>query len=118
MQLDRIGLIGYGEVGKTFSTGLKGKPGVAAMSAWDLKFAAPVTRDAELARGNVQAALAAYRQAVHWQPDLVPAYVGLAAGYWRLGQRDAAAAALLQASRIDPDHPAVQALRAEIDLQP
>lgn len=49
MQLERIGLIGYGEVGKTFSTGLKGKPGVAAMSAWDLKFAAPVTRDAELA---------------------------------------------------------------------
>ena len=33
-----IGLIGYGEVGKTFSAGLKDKPGVAGMSAWDLKF--------------------------------------------------------------------------------
>ena len=49
MQLQRIGLIGYGEVGKTFSAGLKDKTGVSAMSAWDLKFAAPATRDAELA---------------------------------------------------------------------
>jgi 3-hydroxyisobutyrate dehydrogenase-like beta-hydroxyacid dehydrogenase len=48
MNLQRIGLIGYGEVGKTFSSGLKDKSGVTAVGAWDLKFADPATRDAEL----------------------------------------------------------------------
>ena len=48
MNLQRIGLIGYGEVGKTFSSGLKDKPGVTAMGAWDLKFLDPATRDFEL----------------------------------------------------------------------
>jgi 3-hydroxyisobutyrate dehydrogenase-like beta-hydroxyacid dehydrogenase len=48
MKLQRIGLIGYGEVGRTFSIGLKDKPGVTASGAWDLKFADPATRDAEL----------------------------------------------------------------------
>jgi 3-hydroxyisobutyrate dehydrogenase-like beta-hydroxyacid dehydrogenase len=35
MNLERIGLVGYGEVGKIFSSGLK--PRVKAVSAWDLK---------------------------------------------------------------------------------
>ncbi|MCL7452198.1 MAG: tetratricopeptide repeat protein [Anaerolineae bacterium] len=74
--------------------------------------------DAELARGHVEAALAAYQQAVHWQPESVPAYLGLAASHWRLGRRDAAAAALRRASQIDPNHPTIQALRAEMDRQP
>ncbi len=47
-----IGLIGYGEVGKTFSAGLKTKPGVQAMSAWDLKFVNPATQAAELAHAH------------------------------------------------------------------
>ncbi len=38
MKLQRIGLIGYGEVGKIFSAGLKAQPGVEAVGAWDLKF--------------------------------------------------------------------------------
>ena len=38
MQLEHIGLIGYGEVGKTFALGLKDKPGVRTVGAWDLKF--------------------------------------------------------------------------------
>jgi len=37
MQLQQIGLIGYGEVGKTFGAGLRAQ--VAAIAAWDLKFA-------------------------------------------------------------------------------
>jgi 3-hydroxyisobutyrate dehydrogenase-like beta-hydroxyacid dehydrogenase len=49
MQIQTIGLIGYGEVGKTFSAGLKGQPGVAAIGAWDLKFADPALRAAEQA---------------------------------------------------------------------
>ena len=38
-RISNIGLIGYGEVGKIFSAGLKGQPGVRGISAWDLKFA-------------------------------------------------------------------------------
>src|SRR5687768_4011751 len=52
MQLPRIGLVGYGEVGKIFSAGLKGQPGVAQASAWDLKFAQPASREAELAHAR------------------------------------------------------------------
>ncbi len=37
-RMHRIGLIGYGEVGKIFCAGLKAVPGVAAVGAWDLKF--------------------------------------------------------------------------------
>jgi 3-hydroxyisobutyrate dehydrogenase-like beta-hydroxyacid dehydrogenase len=48
MNLQRIGLIGHGEVGKTFTGGLKDKPGVTATGAWDLKFANPATRGFEL----------------------------------------------------------------------
>ena len=44
-----IGLIGYGEVGKIFSAGLKDKPGVAAMAVWDMKLVNPATQAAELA---------------------------------------------------------------------
>jgi 3-hydroxyisobutyrate dehydrogenase-like beta-hydroxyacid dehydrogenase len=51
MNLD-IGVIGYGEVGKTFALGLKAK-GIAWFGAWDLKFAAPATREAE--RGHAVA---------------------------------------------------------------
>jgi len=54
MNIERIGLIGYGEVGKIFSAGLKGKPGVAATAAWDLKLASPATQAAE--RAHAQAA--------------------------------------------------------------
>lgn len=52
MQLQRIGLIGHGEVGKVFSRGLGDKPGVAEVGAWDLKFADAATRDAELAHAR------------------------------------------------------------------
>ncbi len=39
LNLQRIGLIGYGEVGRIFCAGLQSKPGVATVGAWDLKFA-------------------------------------------------------------------------------
>ena len=52
MKIHTIGLIGYGEVGKTFSGGLRDKPGVTSMGAWDLKFIAPDMRDAELAHAQ------------------------------------------------------------------
>ncbi|MBE2262814.1 MAG: NAD(P)-dependent oxidoreductase [Burkholderiaceae bacterium] len=61
----RVGLVGFGEVGKIFGAalaGLAGQDGVASVSAWDLKFA----------RSDVQATeLAAARQAgVVPQPSL------------------------------------------------
>jgi 3-hydroxyisobutyrate dehydrogenase-like beta-hydroxyacid dehydrogenase len=49
MNLETIGLVGYGEVGKIFSEGLHGKPGVRTVSSWDLKFADAGSRAAELA---------------------------------------------------------------------
>ncbi len=50
----RVGLVGFGEVGKIFGAGLVGQDGVVSVSAWDLKFA----------RSDVQAAeMAAARQA-------------------------------------------------------
>ena len=35
---NKIGLIGYGEVGRIFCAGLQAKPGIESVSAWDLKF--------------------------------------------------------------------------------
>ncbi len=49
MHFQSIGLIGYGEVGKIFSAGLKQQVGPRRMSAWDLKFANPLTQVAEQA---------------------------------------------------------------------
>jgi 3-hydroxyisobutyrate dehydrogenase-like beta-hydroxyacid dehydrogenase len=49
MTAHRIGVIGYGEVGKTFAAGLKDQAGVAGMGAWDLKFADAARQDAERA---------------------------------------------------------------------
>ena len=43
MNIHHIGLIGYGEVGRTFTSGLKDKPGISAMHAWDLKFSGGAT---------------------------------------------------------------------------
>ncbi|MFZ2388284.1 MAG: DUF1932 domain-containing protein [Polaromonas sp.] len=52
MKIEGIGLIGYGEVGKIFSAGLKDKPGVTTLSAWDVKLANPATQAAEQAHAQ------------------------------------------------------------------
>jgi hypothetical protein len=49
MKLERIGLIGYGEVGKIFSAGLLKQAGVTGVCAWDLKFAQAATQATERA---------------------------------------------------------------------
>ena len=49
MNLNHVGVIGHGEVGKTFSAGLKAKPGVVSVGAWDLKFVNPASQADELA---------------------------------------------------------------------
>lgn len=48
MQRPRIGLIGYGKVGRIFTAGLKDR--AAWTGAWDLKFADPVRREEPLAQ--------------------------------------------------------------------
>jgi 3-hydroxyisobutyrate dehydrogenase-like beta-hydroxyacid dehydrogenase len=47
MNIRNIGLVGYGEVGKTFGAGLQGKPGIESIQAWDLKFADAATASVE-----------------------------------------------------------------------
>lgn len=72
MNISKLGLIGYGEVGKTFSAGLKSKPGVASVHAWDLKFADGKLQAAErahAAQAGIQAE--ASMQALCAASDLV-----------------------------------------------
>ncbi|MDI1341623.1 NAD(P)-dependent oxidoreductase [Polaromonas sp.] len=56
MKFEHIGMVGYGEVGKIFTAGLKDR--VAGISAWDLRFEAPALRDAQRAHA-AQAGVAA-----------------------------------------------------------
>jgi len=56
VKFEHIGMIGYGEVGKIFTAGLKDR--VLSASAWDLKFDAPTLRDAQRAHA-AQAGVAA-----------------------------------------------------------
>jgi len=56
MEQLRMGVIGYGEVGRTFSAGLQ--PGMAWVGAWDLKFADPALRDEPLAHAAGQGIVA------------------------------------------------------------
>jgi len=51
MDVQRIAIVGYGEVGKIFAAGLQ--PQVAQLVAWDLKFAQVATAEAE--QGHAQA---------------------------------------------------------------
>ncbi len=62
MKLEHIGLIGYGEVGKIFSAGLKDKPGVVAVRVWDTKLAHDTTRAVEQAHA-LQAGVSAQASA-------------------------------------------------------
>lgn len=48
--IERVGLVGYGEVGRIFASGLR--PKLAQVCAWDLRFAAPEHRVAALAHAQ------------------------------------------------------------------
>ena len=66
MQLNHVGLIGYGEVGKTFALGLLEKSGVVSVAAWDLKLSsdAPLSvRQAELAHAKIHGIQATHSMA-------------------------------------------------------
>ncbi len=52
MDIRRVGVVGYGEVGKIFAAGIRAQRGIACVSAWDLKFEAPRTRQVEAAHAE------------------------------------------------------------------
>ena len=56
MKFEHVGMVGYGEVGKIFTAGLKDR--VSAVSVWDLKFDTSGPREAHLAHA-AQAGVAA-----------------------------------------------------------
>jgi 3-hydroxyisobutyrate dehydrogenase-like beta-hydroxyacid dehydrogenase len=56
VKFEHIGMVGYGEVGKIFTAGLKDR--VAGISAWDLTFEAPAVREVQRAHA-AQAGVAA-----------------------------------------------------------
>jgi tetratricopeptide (TPR) repeat protein len=74
--------------------------------------------DAELARGQVGLALAAYEQAVHWEPALLAAYVGQAHCYWQQGQAQMARTILARVLQVDPSNSSALVLYQEISGQP
>ncbi len=54
MNIQQIGLVGYGEVGKILGAGLRAQPGIRSVHAWDLKLAQAATAGAE--RSHAEAA--------------------------------------------------------------
>jgi 3-hydroxyisobutyrate dehydrogenase-like beta-hydroxyacid dehydrogenase len=70
MNIERIGLAGYGEVGKIFSAGLR--PHASQVSAWDLKFGDAALRNEQRAHAQAAGVLAqASMQALCEGSDLV-----------------------------------------------
>jgi 3-hydroxyisobutyrate dehydrogenase-like beta-hydroxyacid dehydrogenase len=49
-----LGIVGYGEVGKIFASGLRGKDGIAGVCAWDLKFRSPELVDTARTQAEAQ----------------------------------------------------------------
>jgi 3-hydroxyisobutyrate dehydrogenase-like beta-hydroxyacid dehydrogenase len=49
-----LGIVGYGEVGKIFAKGLRGKAGIDGMCAWDLNFGPGAIGNAERAQADAQ----------------------------------------------------------------
>ncbi len=75
---NHIGMIGYGEVGKIFCAGLKTKPGIESVSAWDLKLvdasnSASQTAHAHSAGVGVCASMQALCQQADWLISAVTA---------------------------------------------
>lgn len=75
VSITRVGLVGYGEVGKTFATTLAARAaelGLQWVGAWDLKFDEPATREAEHAHAAAHGVQAcASLAALCAQADLV-----------------------------------------------
>ena len=72
MNIGNIGFIGYGEVGKIFSAGLKAQRGVESASAWDIKFIDPAIGHSQRTHaGNSGIVAQPSMQALCAQSDLI-----------------------------------------------
>ena len=72
----KLGLIGFGEVGKTMAGGLIGRPGLKTSSAWDIRFLQPDVQAQELAHTAAACVLAQpSMQALCEQSDVIMAAV-------------------------------------------
>jgi 3-hydroxyisobutyrate dehydrogenase-like beta-hydroxyacid dehydrogenase len=72
MNMSNIGFVGYGEVGKIFSAGLKDQGGVKSASAWDIKFVDAGVGESEKAyAATAGIAVQPSMQALCAQSDLV-----------------------------------------------
>ncbi len=70
MTFEQLGMVGYGEVGRTFCAGLR--PLLTGVAAWDLRFAAAATRDEAVAHAAQAGVVAcASLQALCADADLV-----------------------------------------------
>ena len=72
----------------------------------------------ELARNQPHAALTAFQESVHWEPDLVAPRIGLARAYLALGQEKEALQTLDDALLLDPLDPIARQLHAAIKDPP
>lgn len=57
-RMDRLGIVGYGEVGRIFAAGLRAR-GVSDLAVWDLKFANPAQQAEPLAHARAAGVFAA-----------------------------------------------------------
>ena len=72
MEIRRVGVVGYGEVGKIFSAGLRTQVGIASVGAWDLKFQARESLEQEAGHARAAGVTAqASMQALCESSDLV-----------------------------------------------
>ncbi len=72
MEIRRVGVVGYGEVGKIFSAGIRTQAGIASVGAWDLKFQSPESLAKEAAHaGAAGVAVHTSMQALCESSDLV-----------------------------------------------
>jgi 3-hydroxyisobutyrate dehydrogenase-like beta-hydroxyacid dehydrogenase len=109
MNTSNIGLIGYGEVGRIFSAGLRPKPGVRSVLAWDIKFKAGVPPEhvqpqpsmQALCAGSdlvISAVTASNTLAVAARPRSTSAPARLPGPELRVARHQAGAAALIDAA--------------------
>ena len=80
--------------------------------------AMPLDTWARAGAGSRERGAGRYQQAVHWEPELISAYLGLARCHSQLGEPEAAMLAVERVLQLDPSNAAAMALRREIEARP
>jgi tetratricopeptide (TPR) repeat protein len=112
-------------VGKNLALELKGQFEEAVRVAeWAAKFVGPAARQQVFLahemeeRGDLDAALLRYRQAVAMEPESATAQAELGSYYQRIGEEDLAIERLKRAYQLDPSQPGVRAALVELGVAP